>query len=150
MRHGGLPAMASPWGRSGSWPRDHALPAALKLAALALAEEEGRDPLARPSRLALIEAALMIADEPLPARKLGQVSNVSTGEARKLIRQLQDLLRREGSAFQVEEVAGGFQLLTGPEYYSWLARFRRESNEVRLTPAARETLAIIAYRQPIP
>src|SRR5262249_56613630 len=51
------------WGRSGSWPRDHALPAALKLAALALAEEEGRDPLARPSRLALIEAALMIRSE---------------------------------------------------------------------------------------
>src|SRR5205085_8266984 len=55
----------------------------------------------------------------------------------------------EGSAFQVEELAGGFQLLTRPEYYPWLVRQHRTGAELKITPAARETLAIIAYRQPI-
>ncbi|MBI1913389.1 MAG: SMC-Scp complex subunit ScpB, partial [Planctomycetes bacterium] len=53
------------------------------------------------------------------------------------------------SSFQVEELAGGFQLLTRAEYYPWLARQRRAGSDVKLSPAARETLAIIAYRQPI-
>ena len=50
---------------------------------------------------------------------------------------------------QVVERAGGFQLLTRPEYHPWLIRMRRGGTELRLSPAARETLAIIAYRQPI-
>src|SRR5262249_48022056 len=53
------------------------------------------------------------------------------------------------SAFEVVEVAGGFQLLTRPEVYPWLVRLRKASSELRLTAATRETLAIIAYRQPI-
>ena len=46
-------------------------------------------------------------------------------------------------------MAGGFQLLTRPIYHPWLLRLRRTGNELKLSPAARETLAIIAYRQPI-
>jgi segregation and condensation protein B len=62
---------------------------------------------------------------------------------------LRGLYDQDGTAFQVEELAGGFQLLTRPEYHPWLARLRRMGNEMRLTAAARETLAIVAYRQPI-
>jgi segregation and condensation protein B len=108
------------------------------------------DPLARSSRLALVEAALMLAEEPVPARKLVQVANLDgAAEVRKLVGQLQELLQREGSAFEVEEIAGGYQLLTRPEFYPWLARQRRAGGDLKLTPAARETLAIVAYRQPI-
>src|SRR5262249_47028928 len=64
-------------------------------------------------------------------------------------KKLQALYEAEGSAFQVEELAGGFQLLTREEFHPWLARLRRTGNDLRLSPAARETLAIIAYRQPI-
>ena len=46
-------------------------------------------------------------------------------------------------------MAGGWQLLTRPEYHPWLARLRRASADARLTPAMRETLTIAAYRQPI-
>src|SRR5262249_53269399 len=53
------------------------------------------------------------------------------------------------SSFQVEEVAGGYQLLTRAEHYPWLARLRRGATEVQMSAAARETLAIVAYRQPI-
>src|SRR5439155_21671052 len=59
------------------------------------------------------------------------------------------LYDQDGAAFQVEELAGGFQLLTRAEYHRWLGGLRRAGAEVRLTGPARETLAIVAYRQPI-
>ena len=62
---------------------------------------------------------------------------------------LQAFYDRDGSAFQVQEIAGGFQLLTRPEFHPWLLRLRRTANELRMTPALRETLAIVAYRQPV-
>jgi len=100
--------------------------------------------------LAWVEAALMIADEPLPARKLAQAANLKNGtEARQLVKRLQELYDAEESAFQVEEIAGGFQLLTRPPYHAWLLRLRRINSDLKLSPAARETLAIVAYRQPI-
>lgn len=109
------------------------------------------DPLAREAHLARMEAVLFAADEPLPLRKLVQAAglpDVATG--RHLLRKLQDLYDRDGSPFQIDELAGGFQLLTRPEYHRWLASLRKTAGlDLRLTGAARETLAIIAYRQPI-
>jgi segregation and condensation protein B len=106
--------------------------------------------LARDPLVALVEAALFAADEPLTPRRLAAVAGLADGtEARRLVRKLQSLYDKDGTAFQVEELAGGFQLLTRPEYHSWLIRLRRTGNELRLSPAARETLAIVAYRQPI-
>ncbi len=130
-------------------PRNHRLPAVYRLcveeAEAAAAGESARDP-----RLALVEAALLAADEPLTLRRLAAVAGLTdTAEARRLVERLQSLYDRDGTAFQVEELAGGFQLLTRPEYHPWLARLRRSGTELRLTAAARETLAIIAYRQPI-
>jgi len=106
--------------------------------------------LARDPALALIEAALLAADEPLTPRRLAKVAAIEDpAEVRRLVRKLQGLYDRDGSAFQVQELAGGYQLLTRPEYHHWLTRLRRTGNELRLSPAMRETLAIIAYRQPI-
>jgi segregation and condensation protein B len=108
------------------------------------------DPLGRDRQLAELEAILLAADEPLPARRLAQIAGlVDAALARRLIRKLQTLYERDGTAFQIEELAGGFQLLTRPQYHRWLASLRRSPNELRLTGAARETLAIVAYRQPI-
>ena len=131
-------------------PVNHRLPAAFR----GVGDEEGAVPAAgefvRDHRLALIEAALLAADEPLNARRLARAADLKDGtEARRLVRKLQTLLEQDGSAFQVEELAGGFQLLTRPEYHPWLVRLRRTGNDLRLSPAARETLAIVAYRQPI-
>src|SRR5439155_3598305 len=67
----------------------------------------------------------------------------------RLVRKLQALYDEDGTAFQVAELAGGYQLLTRPQYHAWLIRLRRSGQDLRLTGAARETLAIIAYRQPI-
>jgi segregation and condensation protein B len=97
-----------------------------------------------------VEALLFVADEPVTARKIAALAGLpNPAEARRLVRRLQSLYERDHTAFQVEEVAGGYQLLTRPEYHRWLARFRHGQGEPRLSGAARETLVIIAYRQPI-
>jgi segregation and condensation protein B len=131
-------------------PHNHPLPAVYRLAADAPSEARPSDPLARDGALAMLEAVLFAADEPLPMRKLVQVAGLpDTATARRLLQRLRALYDAEGTAFQIDELAGGYQLLTRPEYHRWLAGLRRGGADVRLGPAARETLAIVAYRQPI-
>jgi segregation and condensation protein B len=131
-------------------PHDRRLPAIYRLLLLNDTEEVPQGELARDARLALVEAALVAADEPLTAKRLAMAAGLAdAAEARRLVTRLHELYDADGTAFQVEEVAGGYQLLTRAEYHPWLARLRRSAPELRLTPAARETLAIIAYRQPI-
>lgn len=108
------------------------------------------DPLARDATLAAVEAALFLADEPLAARKIASVAGLSDAvSVRRLLKKLQAIYDADESAFQVEELAGGFQLLTRPRFHRWLATLRRASAEARLSAAARETLAVVAYRQPL-
>jgi segregation and condensation protein B len=131
-------------------PRNHRLPALYRLCGKEMDESATGGELARAARVALVEAALLAADEPLTLRRLAAVAGLAdASEARQLVERLRELYDRDGTAFQVEELAGGFQLLTRPEYHPWLARLRRAGNEPRLSAAARETLAIVAYRQPI-
>src|SRR5262245_60683528 len=101
-------------------PQNRSLPAVYRLG-----WEGGREPTAqgeqaRDARLALVEAALIAADEPLTPRRLADVAGLAdAGEARRLVRRLQALYDEDGTAFQVEEIAGGYQLLTRPEYHPW-------------------------------
>jgi segregation and condensation protein B len=112
--------------------------------------ETSEGELAREPRLARLEAALFAAEEPLSARRLaGIVGLKDASEAARMVARLQTLYERGESAFQVAELAGGFQLYTRPEFHKWLVRLRRGIGEFKLSPAARETLAIVAYRQPI-
>jgi segregation and condensation protein B len=126
------------------------LPLAFRLGEQVVREPTPKGELAREPALAWVEAALLAANEPLPARKLAAVAQLAdAAEARRLVRRLQTLYDQGDSAFQVEELAGGFQLLTRAQYHSWLVRLRRGNAEVRLSAALRETLAVIAYRQPV-
>ena len=130
-------------------PGNAADPAFLRLR-LEPVEAPSHDPRARNSKLARLEAALILADEPLSARRLADVVGLlDATEARTLIERLKELHDLDGTAFQVEEIAGGYQLLTRPQYHPWLARLKRTGHELRLTSAALETLAVIAYKQPI-
>ncbi|MFQ3651427.1 MAG: SMC-Scp complex subunit ScpB [Gemmataceae bacterium] len=107
-------------------------------------------PLARSREIALIEAALFAAEEALTPRKLATAAGLpEISEVHSLVKQLQGLYEAEGSAFTVQEIAGGYQLLTRAAYFNWLARLRRQSTSASLSTAARETLTIIAYRQPL-
>ncbi len=136
--------------RASCLPRNRPLPLIYRLLPRATSDQIGQDSLSRDVRLATVEAALIAADEPLTARRLTTVAGLAdVTEARRLMTRLQALYEQDGSSFQVEELAGGWQLLTKPEYYPWLSRLRREAAEARLTPAMREALTIVAYRQPI-
>jgi segregation and condensation protein B len=122
----------------------------LRLGGDAGVEARPADPLARDAPLALVEAVLLAADEPQPIRKLVQAAGLpDAATARRLLKRLRALYDADGTAFQVEELAGGYQLLTRPQFHRWLTALRRSGADVRLTAAARETLAIVAYRQPI-
>lgn len=130
-------------------PGNATLPLALRSRA-DQSETGTNGPHARDAKLARLEAALFLADEPLAARKLAEVVGLEdAAEARELISRLQHLYDADRSAFQVEEIAGGYQLLTRTQYHTWLARLKRTGHELRLTSATLETLAVIAYKQPI-
>lgn len=100
--------------------------------------------------MARLEAVLFLAREPLISRKIAQLANLADGtEARTLIRRLNRLYDAAGQAFKVKEIAGGYQLLTRPEFGPWLRRLHETPAETRLSAPAMETLAVVAYRQPI-
>src|SRR5262245_66011720 len=131
-----------PLGRS-ALPRNHRLPAIYRLYGEEAREAAAGGELARDGQLALVEAALLAADEPLTLRRLAVVAGLAdASEARRLVERLKTLYDQDGTAFQVEELAGGFQLLTRPEYHPWLARVRRAGHGLGLTAPARWSLAI--------
>ena len=102
----------------------------------------------RPSRV--IEALLFASDAPLSAAELAR-ADAALDEQRveELIAELRLEYLREERAFDVYEIAGGYQLLTRPEYAPALERFDTVPISARLSTPALETLAIIAYRQPV-
>ncbi len=109
-----------------------------------------RGAVARDEQLAGLEAVLFLSQQPLSSRKLAQLAALADGtKARTLVRTLNRRYDAEGSAFRVEEVAGGFQLMTRSKFAPWLRRLHSTSTEVRLSAPAMETLAVVAYRQPV-
>lgn len=96
----------------------------------------------------LIEALILAAAEPIGAARLADiVPGCDAGRVRTLVGQLNDEYTAEGRAFRVESVAGGYQLRTRSEFAPYLQQLRTE-RPLRLSNAALETLAIIAYKQP--
>lgn len=107
-------------------------------------------PLPEDSARARVEAVLLVSREPLTSRKLAELAGLEDGtRARTLCRELNEIYDARGSAFRVEQVAGGSQLLTRPQYHPWLRRLHQRRMEIRLSGPALETLAVVAYRQPV-
>lgn len=105
---------------------------------------------ARDDRAARLEAVLFLAREPMNSRKLAQIAGLADGtEARTLVRRLNRWYDESGSAFRAEELAGGFQLMSRPKFGPWLRRMVQSPIEMRLSGPAQETLAVVAYRQPV-
>ena len=89
----------------------------------------------------IIEAVLFATQEPISLRKLSDiVGDTDAKEIQEVIQQLRDEYDTHDRVFQIEEIANGFQLLSRPEYHEWISK---------LSQQALETLAIIAYKQPI-
>ena len=98
----------------------------------------------------IIETLLFITDRPVKVSRLVDViENTNAKEVREAITKLQDMYAVRGSAIQIMEIAGGYQMCTKPEYGRWVRRLYNEKMTTRLSNAALETLAIIAYKQPL-
>ena len=97
-----------------------------------------------------LEAALFISREVLHARRLAALAGLADAtEARTLIQQLNQKYEQRGRAFHVQKVAGGYQLMTRPAFSKWIRRLDHVPSYPRLSSPALETLAVVAYRQPI-
>lgn len=96
-----------------------------------------------------LEAVLMVTDVPLDAVSLaGAVGHPAAGVADAL-RELADEYSAQGRGFELREVGGGWRFYSRPEYADVVERFVVEGQQARLTTAALETLAVVAYRQPV-
>ena len=97
----------------------------------------------------VIEALLFATNQPLTANKLTEIIGEGKGKIVETIEQLRKDYDDTGRAFQIEEIAGGYLLLSRQQYHAWIARLEKKAQESKLSPAAMETLSIIAYKQPI-
>ena len=103
-----------------------------------------------PSPKRVLEALLFVADEPLTAGQVRRLlPDLDGKEAARLFDELRDEYEREARSFRIVEIEKGYQMLTRKEYFPWIQKMRSEVRAMRLSRAAVETLAIIAYRQPV-
>lgn len=101
-------------------------------------------------RSRMIEALLFASEAPLTAADLARADEaLDEDQVEALLAELQQEYETEARAFTIAEIAGGYQLLTRPEYAHVLDRYDTVPVSSRLSGAALETLAIIAYRQPV-
>ncbi len=96
-----------------------------------------------------LEAILFVSDEPLAATVLAQALDVDRRTAERMLEELAAELERQDRGLVLRNVAGGWQLFTHPDTETFVERFVLSSRHARLTKASLETLAIVAYKQPV-
>ena len=102
-----------------------------------------------PSLRAALEAVLMVVDEPVAPVTLAQVLERPAGEVLATLRDLAEDYDASGRGFELREVAGGWRFYTRAACAPVVERFVLGGQQARLTQAALETLAVVAYRQPV-
>ena len=108
-------------------------------------EDTQQVPGLRPS----LEAILLVADEPVPVVVLAQVLERPRNEVTAELQSLATEYKTDGRGFDLREIAGGWRFYTREDCAPLVERFVSDGQEVRLTQAALETLAVVAYRQPV-
>ncbi|HLZ32763.1 MAG TPA: SMC-Scp complex subunit ScpB [Nitrospira sp.] len=99
---------------------------------------------------AVLEALLFVSAEPVPVARLASViGSVSKAEVEQALKTLQEQLAQDGRGIQLVKVAGGYRLVTKPDYAPWLKRLDKAKAAQKLSRSALESLAIIAYKQPL-
>ncbi|MEJ2054759.1 MAG: SMC-Scp complex subunit ScpB [Calditrichaceae bacterium] len=98
----------------------------------------------------IIEALIFASDVPIPSRKIKEiVPDTGERELKKSITRINERYKKSKAPFEIIEVAGGYQIVTLPDYSEWIRKLYISRTKNRLTQRALETLAIIAYKQPI-
>lgn len=107
------------------------------------------EPATTPGTRKIVEAILLLADEPVPASQMGEVLEVPRAEVEAVLHGLAESYAREDRGFVLRESAPGWRLYTDPDCAPWLERFVVGHRHARLTGASLEVLAIVAYKGPI-
>jgi len=103
-----------------------------------------------PTPIDVVEALLFASDIPLEAERIREVLDLAdAAEARGLVEELRARYTEADRALAIMEVGGGYRMATRPEIAPWLVRLARSRTKARLSRPAVETLAIVAYRQPV-
>jgi len=98
----------------------------------------------------IVEALIMASPDPIPARKITEdVDETTPAGVGQIGADLNDRYLGVGSAYRIREVSGGYQFYITPEYSGYVEELFTRRRKMRLTRAALETLAIVAYRQPV-
>ena len=117
------------------------------------AEVPDDGPIASPQseteRSAVIEALIFVSEEPLSTRTLAEVLKLDKAAVEESVSKLAEEFNARQSGLQLREVAGGWQFATRPEYHEHVRSFLKTRPSAKLSIASLETLAVIAYRQPI-
>jgi segregation and condensation protein B len=111
--------------------------------------QEGEAARPGPGLRASLEAILLVADEPVPTVVLAQVLEHPRNEVTAALAELAEEYTAAGRGFDLREIAGGWRFYTREDCAALVERFVTDGQEVRLTQAALETLAVVAYRQPV-
>ena len=104
---------------------------------------------ALPPLRAALEAVLLVVDEPVAEVVLAQIVERPTDEVAAVLRELAESYDADQRGFELRNVSGGWRLYTRPACAPYVERFVRDGQQARLTQAALETLAVVAYRQPV-
>jgi len=99
--------------------------------------------------LGALEAVLFVTEHPVPASELAEVLELSSTRVEELLAELDETLTRRDAGLVLKSVAGGWRLYSHPDAYPYLERFSSSATARKLSPAAMETLAVVAYRQPV-
>ncbi|HIC37288.1 MAG TPA: SMC-Scp complex subunit ScpB [Candidatus Marinimicrobia bacterium] len=97
----------------------------------------------------IIEALLFASPEPLTQTKVNGVFDPDTPNLKEVVEELNEQYAQGNHAFKIQQVAGGFQLVSRQEYEHFIRRMLNKSGRLTLSSAALDTLAIIAYKQPV-
>jgi segregation and condensation protein B len=96
-----------------------------------------------------LEAILLVVDNPVSTVVLAQVLEEPTGRVDAMLAQMRDDYAKPGRGIDLRQVAGGWRFYTRADYASYVERFVLDGQQIRLTQAALETLAVVAYKQPV-
>lgn len=98
----------------------------------------------------IVESILFSTDIPLSSGKIAQLLGVGdSNDVKKHIASLNKRYQQTGSSFRIQGIARGYQMLTLPVYNNWIQKLHKTRHDSKLSPAALETLAIVAYKQPL-
>ena len=99
--------------------------------------------------MAIAEAIIFVSDEPITSKALGDIIGENKETIQAAVEELQKEYEERGGGLQIREIAGGWQIATRTEYHEEVRKFLKTRPSAKLSLAALETLAVIAYKQPV-